>query len=1638
MSVSLSSSSPSQSRAHSLPPVDLVLVFKLDPKPKAKTPLPKLSTQQRTAISTQYANLLDRIDSVGLQHTSRVVDAGSTILIFVHAPQSTLLAAKKLHSLSDFLHGVKPTFDHHLVIPRKSSLVSAAKHASPDAPITVDATPADRLRLVHDLLTLPTSRPKPLDGGHGDQSASGTGIALANAAGSGLPAHTLTGAGICPGLDPFPNLTDITPLHDDSFNREWMKLIQTPRLYLPAVELDKVRAHFGEELALYFAWLSHYATGLTPMAAVGFSFWYFAAPYAPLYSIFLVGWAAVLVETWRMREKRLAVRWGVAGCNRADNRRLGFKPRLVRTHPATGEIEEVFEWWRVELRIALVSLPSILIGAIVVGLTMSSMFISEVFVSKLYHGPGSFIVPYLPTIILMGILPQVMSTWNATAEKLTIFENHYDQRRHNFSMTLKLFCMQAITAYGALTLSAFVYVPFGEYLLNELIVRGFYSQALAQSAPRDPITGHPKVDFNINPDRLHKQLFAVSVTAQVVNAVTELALPFILRKVAEHRAARAARASAKNPESEKSEGAQAEDEREFMAKVKRELGLPNYDPFGDFAEMASQFGFVVLWSVIWPLNPVFAFVNNFFELRTDLLKICVNARRPVPVRTDSIGPWLEVLGFLSWLAAMSNAALVFLYRQSEDALSPGHSPYEFKWRTHIHGTPDAAAVHARHYDSSALVNAAEGLDGINANITQANLTGAAFATEPFSQSAFSLTRLLPSWLSQNGPTGALISALLIALASEHAYALFRSLVRHVLDRVLWRGSEEEMMLIKQAWEGRREAVLRAGMGGPGSGSGAGAGAGVAVDGGVGGNVPPPSLPGSIDLSAGEKVMKKISRADEEQTGFWDKSRDVGLAALQGSGKTEFGRGLLAAMGHDSTLQKRRSRRDSPASAEVFGIAELVQLIAEHVATQDLASFRLINRLASVYGGPHQFTFHCYPWSDSGALANLGSNGKGHLRHVRHIVIDTGVASWDSGGDDLPRRDTGLEGQLSRLCRPSEEEQQEFNLPRRETGGSEQWSRLFDLLQTPELTGVETVDIKGSVRWASQMEGLIQPSPGSPNLDSRLATSLRSLCLTGITETMDRHWNVSLARAWWSSISNLIERCVELQKARGEVMFRHLHIGVEGDATVMCGPPNADFNTTFRTHLLGNLESLTLGKVSYETSRGLLGPLDVPPTDQLSMQAHYEWPVWTCLRSLRITFGYRSDGATSRLCDHVLNHCPVLEELFLTLGPSQPILLHTRLATLRHLSIDVPELVMGAHIRNEEERERLQSFILAQKSLVSLSLNHVEVRDPTSGKFVDRVFSGLPPIEVSGQSLPKLRACTGNYVVFRPTRPSSLVRWEIKLPAKPLERSPKSDAADPPAEDALIRHLRSEIHALDTATITFLSICDSSEFRITNGVEALRTMCARGDFPRLTEVELKGSFSLPGDVGVGAQCDPFDSNIISVSQISTIRALQLIPTNKCTPPAKGIENSTTVTAQAMALAVEALKLPAEAIGFNLQYLSVGLELFDRVSISAPSSETLHGLIGFRRRIGRHHPLYARTLSRPSPRLAAWWGEEYKLRDKPDLVGFCDPFRSIMEHIDAPGLEPEVGPKENDTDAGTNHTGVLPVSRTLPSFRAARIG
>lgn len=134
------------------------------------------------------------------------------------------------------------------------------------------------------------------------------------------------------------------------------------------------------------------------------------------------------------------------------------------------------------------------------------------------------------------------------------------------------------------------------------------------------------------------------------------------------------------------------------------------------------------------MTPVMSLINNWLELRSDAFKIAVHTRRPVPARTDTIGPWLESLTFITWLAALTNSALVYLFRPTDQCKATTMD---------MNGT--TLLQHHHHHLSS-----------------------------PDS----SARRLL-------------LSAAVIALAASHGYIVLRMIVRHVLERVMWKGSKEE-------------------------------------------------------------------------------------------------------------------------------------------------------------------------------------------------------------------------------------------------------------------------------------------------------------------------------------------------------------------------------------------------------------------------------------------------------------------------------------------------------------------------------------------------------------------------------------------------------------------------------------------------------------------------------------------------------------------------------------------------------------------------------------------------------------------------------------------------------------------------------
>ena len=241
-------------------------------------------------------------------------------------------------------------------------------------------------------------------------------------------------------------------------------------------------------------------------------------------------------------------------------------------------------------------------------------------------------------------------------------------------MTQKIFILNFVTAYLPIFLTAFVYVPFGSLIVPYLDIFSLTARPFAENEKQ--LTA-PKSGFAINPSRLRKQVIYFTVTAQIVNFAMETIVPYIkrrgFRKYQEVKTERAAKKGGASP------GATVEDvpeEAQFLTRVRNEAELDVYDVTTDLREMVVQFGYLALFSVVWPLTPVSFIINNWIELRSDAVKICVEMQRPTPLRADTIGPWLDSLGFLAWLGSITNAAIVYLF--SNDGIGPDGTPSTIK------------------------------------------------------------------------------------------------------------------------------------------------------------------------------------------------------------------------------------------------------------------------------------------------------------------------------------------------------------------------------------------------------------------------------------------------------------------------------------------------------------------------------------------------------------------------------------------------------------------------------------------------------------------------------------------------------------------------------------------------------------------------------------------------------------------------------------------------------------------------------------------------------------------------------------------------------------------------------------------------
>ncbi|KAM4554443.1 anoctamin-10 [Fundulus diaphanus] len=400
-----------------------------------------------------------------------------------------------------------------------------------------------------------------------------------------------------------------------------------------AQPLDKVNEYFGSSMAFYFSFLDFYTWSLLPPAILGIFIAYFSREVQremlqsvsgsqagevqddpePLISghmlqaVFSMIWSTVFMEMWKRRRASLSYRWGTLNlAERFAEPRPGFHGDLG-VNPVTGRVEPLFPEWKRDLRMALVSVPvvGLFLGLVVLG--MMCFYWAEARVQQLHKDWDSMIskaLLYTPSVLHIVYTNMLATVYRTVATSLTEYENHREESAYENHLTGKILVFTFFNNFAVL----------------------FHIAFFKQDVPL-----------------LRKRLASLLIITQLVNQVTEVVIPFLVDRFisAPNRAE-----NIDDPEED---------------KFRNQGTLPPFPGlFAEYIELLVQFGYLSLFSCVFPLTAILLLLNNITEIRSDAYKVCKLFRKPFYPPVASMGVWQVAFEVLSFVSVVSNCWLLLL------------------------------------------------------------------------------------------------------------------------------------------------------------------------------------------------------------------------------------------------------------------------------------------------------------------------------------------------------------------------------------------------------------------------------------------------------------------------------------------------------------------------------------------------------------------------------------------------------------------------------------------------------------------------------------------------------------------------------------------------------------------------------------------------------------------------------------------------------------------------------------------------------------------------------------------------------------------------------------------------------------------
>ncbi|KAK9872299.1 hypothetical protein WA026_017102 [Henosepilachna vigintioctopunctata] len=192
-------------------------------------------------------------------------------------------------------------------------------------------------------------------------------------------------------------------------------------------------------------------------------------------------------------------------------------------------------------------------------------------------------------------------------------------------------------------------------------------------------------------NNLRSQLQTMLITTQFINNFTEALLPLLLqywsKKVMTKKRKKVFVDSWKMKKLEyhpSSSGdfddslqtvptLEDDDPRVLAADIEGEMDVYE-ETFDDYLELFIQFGYVFLFSSVYPMAALWALINNVIEIRADAFKLCQICQRPNSKRVKDIGAWQRSFEILGALSIVTNCGILYL--------TPGYSPHGIQLYRH--------------------------------------------------------------------------------------------------------------------------------------------------------------------------------------------------------------------------------------------------------------------------------------------------------------------------------------------------------------------------------------------------------------------------------------------------------------------------------------------------------------------------------------------------------------------------------------------------------------------------------------------------------------------------------------------------------------------------------------------------------------------------------------------------------------------------------------------------------------------------------------------------------------------------------------------------------------------------------------------